>query len=114
IFYLAIEWPTAGALGEAELYFEASGMIITLILLGKLFEVRAKGKTSQAIQKLMGLQAKTALVLRNDQEQEISIEEVIEGDTILVKPGEKIPVDGEIIEGSSAVDESMLTGESLP
>ncbi|HLR53307.1 MAG TPA: heavy metal translocating P-type ATPase, partial [Pseudogracilibacillus sp.] len=112
--YLAIEWQTAGALGEAELYFEASAMIITLILLGKLFEVRAKGKTSQAIQKLMGLQAKTALVLRNGQEQEISIEEVIEGDTILVKPGEKIPVDGEIIEGSSAVDESMLTGESLP
>lgn len=112
--YLAIEWQTAGAIGEADLYFEASAMIITLILLGKLFEVRAKGKTSQAIQKLMGLQAKTALVLRNGQEQEITIEEVIEGDTIIVKPGEKIPVDGEIIEGSSAVDESMLTGESLP
>lgn len=112
--YLAIEWQTAGAIGEADLYFEASAMIITLILLGKLFEVRAKGKTSQAIQKLMGLQAKTALVLRNGQEQEIAIEEVIEGDTIIVKPGEKIPVDGEIMEGSSAVDESMLTGESLP
>lgn len=112
--YLAIEWQTAGAIGEADLYFEASAMIITLILLGKLFEVRARGKTSQAIQKLMGLQAKTALVLRNGQEQEIAIEEVIEGDTIIVKPGEKIPVDGEIMEGSSAVDESMLTGESLP
>src|SRR5699024_6612747 len=82
--YLAIEWQTAGAIGEADLYFEASAMIITLILLGKLFEVRAKGKTSQAIQKLMGLQAKTALVLRNGQEQEITIEEVIEGDTIIV------------------------------
>src|SRR5699024_9853564 len=97
-----------------ELYFEAAAVIITLIVLGKLFEVRAKGKTSQAIQKLLGLQAKTARVLRDGLEKEIPIEEVVSGDTILVRPGEKIPVDGEIIEGRSAIDESMITGESIP
>src|SRR5699024_10850946 len=112
--YLTFEWMVAGSVGEAELYFEASAMIITLILLGKLFEVRAKGKTSEAIQKLLGLQAKTALVIRHDVEQEIPIENVLVGDTILVKPGEKVPVDGEIIEGNSDLDESMLTGESIP
>lgn len=112
--YLSFEWMNAGGIGEPELYFEASAVIITLILLGKLFEVRAKGKTSQAIQKLLDLQAKTARVIRNGQEQEIAIEEVIEGDTIVVRPGEKIPVDGQIIEGESAIDESMLTGESIP
>lgn len=112
--YLSFEWVNGGRVGEPELYFEAAAVIITLIVLGKLFEVRAKGKTSQAIQKLLGLQAKTARVLRDGVEQEISIEEVIAGDIVLVKPGEKIPVDGEIIEGHSAVDESMLTGESIP
>ena len=112
--YLAFEWMNAGSIGEPELYFEASAVIITLIVLGKLFEVRAKGKTSQAIQKLLDLQAKTARVIRDGVEQEIPIEEVITGDTILVKPGEKIPVDGEIIDGQSAIDESMLTGESIP
>lgn len=112
--FLSIEWMNAGSSGEAELYFEASAVIITLIVLGKLFEVRAKGKTSQAIQKLLGLQAKTARVLRDGIEIELPIEEVITGDTIIVKPGEKIPVDGEIIEGRSAIDESMITGESLP
>ncbi len=112
--YLSFEWVKGGKVGEPELYFEAAAVIITLIVLGKLFEVRAKGKTSQAIQKLLGLQAKTARVLRDGVEQEISIEEVITGDIVLVKPGEKIPVDGEIIEGHSAVDESMLTGESIP
>src|SRR5699024_1663079 len=112
--YLAFEWMNAGSVGEPELYFEASAVIITLILLGKLFEVRAKGKTSQAIQKLLGLQAKTARVVRDGMEQEIPIEEVLEGDKIIVRPGEKIPVDGEIIEGQSAIDESMLTGESIP
>src|SRR5699024_8751393 len=112
--FLTFEWMNAGSVGEAELYFEASAVIITLILLGKLFEVRAKGKTSQAIQKLLGLQAKTAIVIRDGKEEEISIDEVIVGDVTIVKPGEKIPVDGEIIEGISAVDESMLTGESLP
>lgn len=112
--YLSFEWMNAGSVGEPELYFEASAVIITLIVLGKLFELRAKGKTSQAIQKLLDLQAKTARVVRDGVEQEIPIEEVIVGDTIIVRPGEKIPVDGEIIEGQSAVDESMLTGESIP
>src|SRR5699024_5365519 len=105
---------SAGSVGEAELYFEASAVIITLILLGKLFEVRAKGKTSQAIQKLLDLQAKTARVVRDGEEQEIPVEEVLEGDVVIVRPGDKIPVDGEIIEGQSAIDESMLTGESIP
>lgn len=112
--YLSIEWMNTGKVGDPELYFEASAVIITLILLGKLFEVQAKGKTSQAIQKLLGLQAKTARVVRDGVEQEIAIEEVIQGDVVLVRPGEKIPVDGEIIEGQSAIDESMLTGESIP
>src|SRR5699024_10883820 len=112
--YLSFEWMSAGSVGEPQLYFDASAVIITLILLGKLFEVRAKGKTSQAIQKLLGLQAKTARVVRDGMEQEIPIEEVLEGDKIVVRPGEKIPVDGEIIEGQSAIDESMLTGESIP
>ncbi|WP_318616805.1 heavy metal translocating P-type ATPase [Sporosarcina sp. YIM B06819] len=112
--YLSIEWMNAGGVGSPELYFEASAVILTLIVLGKLFEVRAKGKTSQAIQKLLGLQAKTARVLRDGVEIELPIEEVIAGDVILVKPGEKIPVDGEIINGRSAIDESMITGESLP
>src|SRR5690625_2447814 len=112
--YLSFEWMNSGGVGEPELYFEASAVIITLILLGKLFEVRAKGKTSQAIQKLLDLQAKTARVVRDGVEQEIPIEEVLAGDLIVVRPGEKIPVDGEIIEGQSAIDESMLTGESIP
>ncbi|HWL26805.1 MAG TPA: heavy metal translocating P-type ATPase [Ureibacillus sp.] len=98
----------------AQLYFETSSILITLIILGKLFEAKAKGRSSEAIKKLMGLQAKTALVIRNGEELEIPLEEVIVGDTLLVKPGEKVPVDGEVIEGNSAVDESMLTGESIP
>lgn len=112
--YLTFEWMNAGRVGHPELYFEASAVIITLIVLGKLFEVRAKGKTSQAIQKLLGLQAKTARILKDGVEQEIPIEEVVAGDIILVKPGEKIPVDGAIIYGESAIDESMITGESIP
>ncbi|WP_252501635.1 heavy metal translocating P-type ATPase [Sporosarcina sp. Marseille-Q4943] len=112
--YLTFEWLNAGSVGHPELYFEASAVIITLIVLGKLFEVRAKGKTSQAIQKLLGLQAKTARILKDGVEQEIPIEEVVTGDIILVKPGEKIPVDGAIISGESAIDESMITGESIP
>ena len=96
------------------LYFETSAVLITLILLGKLFEAKAKGRSSDAIKKLMGLQAKTAIVLREGIEKEVPLEEVMIGDTILVKPGEKIPVDGEVLEGTTAVDESMLTGESLP
>ncbi len=101
------------ALGE-HVYFETSAMIITLIVVGKLLEARAKGRTSEAIKKLMGLQAKTARVVRNGQEVDIPIEQVEVGDIVIVRPGEKIPVDGVVIEGHSAVDESMLTGESLP
>ena len=97
-----------------ELYFETSAVIITLILLGKYLEAAAKGRTSEAIRKLMGLQAKTARVIRDGKEEDIPIEEVVPGDVIVVRPGEKIPVDGRILEGSSAVDESMLTGESIP
>lgn len=95
-------------------YFDTSATIITLILLGRLLEAKAKGKTSEAIRKLIGLQAKTATVIRDNTERVIPIEEVTVGDIVLVKPGERIPVDGEIIEGYSTVDESMLTGESLP
>jgi Cu+-exporting ATPase len=97
-----------------DLYFEASAVVITLILLGKYLEAVAKGKTSDAIRKLMGLQAKTARVIRNGSEADIPIEEVEVGDIIVVRPGEKVPVDGRITEGNSSVDESMLTGESLP
>lgn len=96
------------------LYFETSAVLITLILLGKLFEAKAKGRSSEAIKKLIGLQAKTAIVLRDGVEVEVPLEEVTIGQIILVKPGEKIPVDGEMLEGQTAVDESMLTGESLP
>jgi Cu+-exporting ATPase len=97
-----------------ELYFEAGAVIITLILLGKYLEAVAKGKTSEAIKKLMGLQAKTAKVVRDGVEKDIPIEEVEVGDVIVVRPGEKVPVDGKITEGNSSLDESMLTGESLP
>lgn len=97
-----------------EYYFEASAVIITLIVLGKLFEAIAKGKTSEAIKKLMGLQPKTARVIRNDTEMDIDIDDLLVGDIIVVRPGEKVPVDGIIVEGSSALDESMITGESIP
>ncbi|MDH4218014.1 MAG: heavy metal translocating P-type ATPase [Candidatus Aminicenantes bacterium] len=97
-----------------EVYFDTSALIIVLILLGKLLEARAKGQTSEAIKKLMGLQAKTARVIRNGKEQDIPVEEVLVGDFVLVRPGEKIPVDGVVEEGKSAVDESMITGESIP
>ncbi|ORX23219.1 copper-translocating P-type ATPase [Thermoanaerobacterium sp. PSU-2] len=96
------------------MYFEASAVVITLITLGKMLEAIAKGKTSEAIKKLMGLQAKTARVIRNGEEIDIPIEEVKVGDIVIVRPGEKIPVDGVIVEGSSAIDESMITGESIP
>jgi len=96
------------------LYFETAGVIITLILLGKTLEAVSKGKTSEAIKKLMGLAPKTATVIRDGKETEIPIDEVEVGDIILVKPGEKIPVDGVVTEGCTAIDESMLTGESIP
>ncbi|HOB19735.1 MAG TPA: heavy metal translocating P-type ATPase, partial [Candidatus Atribacteria bacterium] len=96
------------------LYFETAGVIITLILLGKSLEAVSRGKTSEAIKKLMGLAPKTAIVIQDGEELELSIDEVEIGDVILVKPGEKIPVDGEVIDGHTAIDESMLTGESIP
>ncbi len=99
---------------ELQLYFESAGVILTLITLGKYLEAVSKGKTSEAIKKLMGLTPKTATIIRNDSEVEISIEEVEVGDIIVVKPGEKMPVDGVVIEGSTSVDEAMLTGESIP
>ncbi len=95
-------------------YFETSATIITLILLGRIVESQAKGKTGAAIQKLLGLQAKTARVERGGQQIDLPLEQVVVGDTVVVRPGEKIPVDGVVISGQSAVDESMLTGESLP
>lgn len=100
--------------GVNEYYFEASAVIITLILLGKTFEAIAKGRTSEAIKKLMGLQPKTARVIKDGLEMDIPIEEVQIGDIIVVRPGEKIPVDGVITEGNSSIDESMITGESIP
>lgn len=96
------------------LYFESAAMLITLILFGRLLEALAKGKTSEAIKKLMSLQVKTARVIQNGMEKDIPVEEVVVGDMILVRPGERIPVDGMVLEGSSSVDESMLTGESMP
>jgi|Deesub1362B_J571_1020462.scaffolds.fasta_scaffold00010_23 Cu+-exporting ATPase len=99
---------------QAHVYFDTSAVIITLILLGRLLEARAKGRTSEAIRRLAGLQAKTARVERGEEFVEIPIEEVVVGDTILVRPGERVPVDGVIIDGYSSLDESMLTGESIP
>lgn len=96
------------------LYFESAATILTLITLGKYFEAVSKGKTSEAIKKLMGLSPKKAMVFRDNKELEVSLEEVVVGDIVIVKPGEKLPVDGEIIEGSTSIDESMLTGESIP
>ncbi len=98
----------------SDLYFEAGATILALITLGKFLEARSKGKTSEAITKLMDLAPKTALVLREGQEMEISIDDVIIGDVVIVKPGNSIPVDGTIIQGSSSVDQSALTGESIP
>ncbi len=100
--------------GLRQVYYEAVGVIITLILLGRLLEAIAKGGTSEAIRKLIGLQAKTARVVRNGQEEDIPIEQVQLGDIVVVRPGGKVPMDGEIVEGRSTLDESMVTGESLP
>ncbi|MFA6514316.1 MAG: heavy metal translocating P-type ATPase [Patescibacteria group bacterium] len=97
-----------------ELYFETAAYLITFVVLGKWLEIKTKGKTGDAIKKLMGLQAKTARVIRSGKTLDIAIDEVTHGDIILVRPGEKIPVDGKIVKGTSAVDEAMITGESLP
>lgn len=114
--YLTIDWFLAGASVHhgPSLYYETSAILITLVIMGKLFESLAKGRTSEAIKSLMGLQAKTALVVRDGQEITIPVDEVIVGDVVLVRPGDKVPVDGQVLEGTSSVDESMLTGESLP
>src|SRR4029077_12533349 len=95
-------------------YFEITGVILTLIVLGRLIETRAKAGTGQAITELLGLQARTARVIRHGTETEIGVEEVVVGDELVIRPGEKIPVDAVVLSGSSAVDESMITGEPMP
>jgi Cu+-exporting ATPase len=105
--------PLLGLYGT-HLYFETSAVIVTLIVLGKYLEAKAKGRTSEALKKLMGLRAKTARVLRDGQELDIAIDDVRVGDVVIVRPGEKIPVDGVVVDGRSSVDEAMITGESLP
>ncbi len=114
--YSLVVTVTPGILPEAlrQVYYEAVGVILTLITLGRLFEVIARGGTSEAIRRLIGLQARTAHIVRDGGEEDIPIEQVKAGDIILVRPGEKVPVDGEIVEGSSTLDESMVTGESIP
>jgi Cu+-exporting ATPase len=115
-FYSVLALLTPGIFpeGAATTYFEAAGVIITLILLGRLLEAVAKGRTSEAIRKLMQLQAKTARVLRDGEEVEIPIDAVVPGDVVFVRPGERLPVDGVVSEGWSYVDESMITGEPIP
>ncbi|WP_040952875.1 heavy metal translocating P-type ATPase [Gorillibacterium massiliense] len=112
--YLTADWAQNGGHHAPELYFETSAILITLIILGKWFEALAKGRTSEAIKTLMSLQAKTALIVRDGQELTVPVEEVAVHDIVIVKPGEKIPVDGIVEAGQSSVDESMLTGESIP
>ncbi|MBP1973039.1 heavy metal translocating P-type ATPase [Cohnella thailandensis] len=114
--YLTIDWfgMGDGMHHGPSLYFETSAILITLVIMGKLFEGLAKGRTSEAIKSLMGLQAKTALVIRDGSELTIPVDEVRVGDVVLIRPGDKVPVDGEVLEGTSSIDESMLTGESLP
>jgi P-type Cu+ transporter len=113
---VAVLFPSALTIGgmAPELYFDTSAMIVALILLGRFLEARAKGQTSAAIKRLIGLQPKTAMVVRDGREMEIPVDEVQVGDLILVRPGERVPVDGVIRQGSPSVDESMVTGESLP
>ncbi|MCL6526364.1 MAG: heavy metal translocating P-type ATPase [Thermaceae bacterium] len=111
---VALIFPRLFPQGTAEPFYDVTAVVTALVVLGQALEVRAKGQTSQAIKKLIGLQAKTARVLRQGREMEIPVEEVEVGDTVVVRPGEKIPVDGVMLEGQSAIDESMVTGESLP
>ncbi len=110
----AILFPSVFPEGTSEPFFDVVSVVIALVVLGQALELRAKGQSSSAIKKLLGLQAKTARVIRDGKEMDLPVEEVLVGDVIQVRPGEKVPVDGVIVEGSSAVDESMLTGESLP
>src|SRR5215218_9766201 len=106
--------PGLFAAGRADVYFDTSALIITLILLGRLLEARAKGRTNEAIKRLAGLGAKTARVERAGEDVDVPVEDVVVGDVVVVRPGEKVPVDGRILSGESAVDESMITGESIP
>ncbi|MBL8078222.1 MAG: heavy metal translocating P-type ATPase [Anaerolineales bacterium] len=110
----AILFPSIFPEGTSEPFYDVVAVVIALVVLGQALELRAKGQSSSAIKKLLGLQAKTARVIRDGKEMDLPVEEVLVGDVIQVRPGEKVPVDGVIVEGSSAVDESMLTGESLP
>jgi len=107
-------WSGNANYGKDDIYYEVAGLLIVFILLGRLLEALAKGRTSDSIRKLLELQPKTALVVRDDKEQEIPVEEVMVGDAVIVKPGGGIPVDGVVVEGSSSVDQSLLTGESIP
>ncbi|MCL7997092.1 heavy metal translocating P-type ATPase [Brucella sp. 21LCYQ03] len=111
---VATFWPDILPDGTVNVYFEAAAVIVTLILIGRYLEARAKGRTSAAISRLVGLQAKSARVVRNGETLDVPLEEVRAGDIVQVRPGEKVPVDGEVIEGSSYVDESMITGEPIP
>ena len=115
-FYSAVAALAPGlfAAGRADVYFDTSTLIITLILLGRLLEARAKGRTNEAIKRLTELQAKTARVVRSGEEVDVPVEDVVVGDVVVVRPGEKVPVDGRVVSGTSAVDESMITGESIP
>jgi Cu+-exporting ATPase len=110
----AILFPAIFPQGTSEPFFDVVSVVIALVVLGQALELRAKGQSSMAIKKLLGLQAKTARVIRDGKEMDLPVEEVLIGDVVQVRPGEKVPVDGVIVEGSSAVDESMLTGESMP
>lgn len=116
INYFTVTGSFIGQGGEKipELYFETAAFLITFVILGKWLEAKAKGQTSDAIKKLMGLQAKSARVIREGHVMDIPVDQVVKGDVVIVRPGEKIPVDGNIIKGSSAIDESMITGESIP
>ncbi len=113
-YFYSLAATVVPTLAEEPVFYETSALLITFVLLGKLLEARAKGRTSDAIKKLMGLAAKTARVVRGGEEMDIPVEQVVAGDLVLVRPGEKIPVDGIVMDGRSSIDESMLTGESIP
>ena len=112
---VAVAWPEVFPDPKlAEVFWDVTDVVVALVVLGLALEIKARGRTSQAIKKLIGLQAKTARVLRDGKEVDLPVEEVLVGDTVIVRPGEKIPVDGEVTTGASAVDESMITGKSIP
>jgi len=112
---VAVAWPGLfPKMSLAEVFWDVTDVVVALVTLGLALELKAKGRTSEAIKKLIGLQAKTARVVRNGKEVDLPVEEVIVGDLVVVRPGDKVPVDGKVLEGSSAIDESMLTGESMP